>query len=143
DRSMTNRAGQAAWSLDDSYPIVDQGQRKVGFRFNAQGAKFFGDLSGNNIGKQLAIILDDKMISAPTLHSRINGQGEISGNTAEGGFSVKEQSYLISMLDAGSLPAQLAQDPISERTVGPQLGQDNLHRGLQACAIGLVVVVIF
>ena len=67
--------------------------------------------------------------------------GTIDGGSE--GFSPKELDYLVSTLSAGSLPAQLEDEPISERTVGPQLGQDNLRKGLLACVLGLVVVAVF
>jgi SecD/SecF fusion protein len=145
DKSMANHAGQAPWALDSSRPLTDPNttERKVGFNFDAQGAKYFGDLSGNNVGRQLGIVLDDRMISAPVLNQRINGSGEISGNHAAGGFTVKEQSYLVSMLSAGSLPARLTDEPISERQISSMIGADNLRYGLIACGIGLVIVTIF
>src|SRR5439155_13609490 len=94
--------------------------------------------------KRLGIVLDDRMISAPNVNEPITtGSGMISGSHAEGGFSEKDQSYLVSMLSAGSLPARLTDEPISEHTVGPQLGQDNLRRGLMSCIIGGALVVVF
>ncbi len=71
-------------------------------------------------------MLDDKLISAPLIHSQIGKSGTIDGGSK--GFSASELNYLINTLNAGSLPAQLADEPISERTVGPQLGEDNLSR---------------
>ncbi|MCS7033463.1 MAG: SecD/SecF family protein translocase subunit, partial [Phycisphaerae bacterium] len=78
------------------------------------------------------------MISAPNINQQISRQGIITGS-----FSTAELRYLISTLSAGSLPAQLADEPISERTVGPQLGEDNLRAGFIACAFGLGVVAVF
>src|SRR5581483_3683545 len=89
-------------------------------------------------GKRLGIVLDDKLISAPTIQAQIGRRGVITGK-----FSEAELNYLISTLNAGSLPARLADEPISEQTVGPQLGADNLRAGLQSCLIGLVVVGVF
>jgi len=141
DKSMAQREGQPRWSLQRAYPIFDAGERKVGFTFDPQGSRIFGELTGNNIGKPLAIVLDEKIISAPNINSQIFGSGEISGG--RGGFSQAEMNYLINTLNAGALPAQLTDEPISERTVGPQLGQDNLRRGLYACYFGLAVVAVF
>jgi SecD/SecF fusion protein len=142
DKSMANVEGQNRWALERAYPTsTEYGARVVGFRFDPQGAKFFGDLTGRNIGQMLAISLDDKIISAPRINSQIGREGIIDGG--EKGFSNAELTYLISTLNAGSLPAKLEDEPISERTVGPQLGQDNLRRGLAACAFGLVVVAVF
>jgi SecD/SecF fusion protein len=145
DKSMANRPGQANWALEKARGYTDPqtSERKVSFTFDAQGAQYFGDLSGSNIGKQLGIVLDDRMISAPVLNSKISGSGEITGNRSAGGFSAKEQGYLVSMLSAGSLPARLTDEPIREQTVGPQIGADNLRAGFIACGFGLFVVAVF
>ncbi|MDQ3439760.1 MAG: protein translocase subunit SecD, partial [Planctomycetota bacterium] len=142
DRSMTNTEGQNRWALERAYPQTNEyGARVVGFRFDPQGAKNFGDLTGRNVNRRLAIALDGKVISAPNIESQIGREGIINGG--EKGFNNAEFTYLISTLNAGSLPARLEDEPISERTVGPQLGADNLRRGLAACAFGLVVVAVF
>jgi SecD/SecF fusion protein len=140
--SMTAATG-APWALAGAYPMQDpqSGEREVGFTFDAQGAKYFGDLSGAHIGQPLGIVLDDRIISAPNLNSRITSSGRITGG--EGGFSNKDVSYLVSMLSAGSLPARLTDEPISEHTVGSQIGADNLRTGFIACGFGLVVVAVF
>ena len=83
-------------------------------------------------------MLDRRVISIATIQSAIGSNGEISGD-----FSEEDLRYMVSTFNAGSLPAQLEDEPISEHTVGPQLGQDNLRRGLYACAFGLVIVGIF
>jgi SecD/SecF fusion protein len=142
DKQMVNGPGVPHWALERAFPEPDEyGRRVAGFRFDPQGAKLFSDLTRNNIKQHLAIVLDDKVISAPQINSQISRQGTISGG--EKGFSQADLNYLISTLNAGSLPAQLAEEPISERTVGPQLGADNLRAGLRACMIGLVVVCVF
>ena len=90
----------------------------------------------------MAIMLDGRVISAPNINSPITGgSGIITGGG--NGFTAGEMDYLVRMLSAGSLPAQLNDEPISERTVGPQLGEDNLRAGLLACGLGLVVVAVF
>jgi SecD/SecF fusion protein len=138
-KSMTKQMSPA-WALIDARTVNDPstGERMVQFSFDAQGARYFGDLSGSNIGRPLAIVLDDRLISAPNLKSRIGAVGVIEGN-----FTAQDLNYLVRTLNAGSLPAQLAEEPISEKTIGPQLGADNLRRGLLACAVGLIVVAIF
>lgn len=142
DRAMTNRdPTKPRWALERAYPIFTVGERKVGFQFDAQGARSFSTLTGENVGRPLAIMLDDKLISAPTINQQISGSGEISGG--RGGFTQQDQNYLISTLNAGALPAQLTEQPISERTVGPQLGEDNLRAGFQACIVGMFVVAFF
>ncbi len=139
-QAMVHKEGSAGWGLQKAFPEYDQrsGDTVVGFQFDAQGGKLFGELSGANIGKPLGIVLDERVISAPNLISRIEGQGIITGDRTE-----KDREYLISTLNAGSLPARLADQPISERTVSPQIGGDNLRAGLYACFIGLAVVCVF
>ena len=150
--SMT-RASSEKWALDHANQESDQrGSRAVGFRFDPAGAKLFGDLTsywanfarrqGSDVHSRLAIVLDNKVISAPNIDEPITtGSGIISGGNA--GFDVKDADYLINTLNAGSLPAQLSNEPISEEQVGPTLGADNLYKGLIACGFGLVVVGVF
>lgn len=139
--SLDRSAGQ--WALAHAHVDQDNtGLPAVGFNFDAMGGKYFGDLTTKHVGKRMAIMLDGRVISAPNINSPITGgRGIITGG--QKGFTQTETTYLVRMLGAGSLPAQLDEDPISERTVGPQLGEDNLHRGLFACVLGLVVVFIF
>ena len=143
-KALDNRAGRAKWALERAYRTQGQfNEGVVGFTFDVQGAQYFGDLTRANVGKPMAIVLDEKVISAPNINEPITGgSGIISGGGA-GGFEPAELNYLVRTLSAGSLPAQLSEDPISERTVGPQLGRDNLMRGLIACIFGLVVVAVF
>ena len=139
EQSMDHRQGSTAWGLRSASRQFGQyGEPIVGFAFDPVGGRLFGELSGANIGKPLAIILDKRIISAPNLRARITDSGII-----EGDFTEDDVEYLVSTLNAGSLKAQLADEPISERTVGPQLGADNLKRGLLACVFGLVVVAVF
>jgi SecD/SecF fusion protein len=152
DASMT-KATLPKWALEHAYQEADdRGLRSVGFQFDAAGTKLFGDLTsywanyarrqGSEMRSRLAIVLDDKVISAPSIDEPITGgSGIIRGGDT--GFDVKEADYLINTLNAGSLPAQLSSEPISEEQVSPTLGVDNLYRGLIACAFGLVVVGVF
>ena len=142
EKSLDNREGRLRWKLER----VGRGTGRfneavVEFAFDTQGGKYFGELTGNNIDEPLAIILDNRVISAPNINSRIEGSGVIEGG--QNGFEPKELNYLITTLGAGSLPAELSEEPIREQTVGPQLGRDNLNRGLAACLFGLVVVAVF
>ena len=142
EKELVNGPGISRWALESAGSgSDDMGRSVVTFNFDPQGAKYFSQLTRTNIGNLLAIVLDDKIISAPSIRSEIGARGQIDGG--EKGYSPEELNYLVSTLSAGSLPAQLASEPISERTVGPQLGADNLKRGLIACAAGVVVVVIF
>ncbi len=142
NKSMANGQGQPKWSLESSFATQDQnGGNAVGFKFDPIGALQFGQLTGRNISNLLCAVLDGRVVSCATINSQINAQGIISGGT--GGFDRDELAYLVNTLGAGSLSAQLEDEPMVERTVGPQLGADNLRRGLMACVFGIVVVAIF
>jgi SecD/SecF fusion protein len=144
DRSMANRPGQSRWALETATEDRDQntGHRIVRFRFNVQGARYFAELTGTNVHQPLAIVLDERVISAPNINQQIGREGVITGG-GKTGFGADELEYLVSTLRAGSLPAQLADEPISERTVGPSIGADNLKRGFWSCVFGLAVVAVF
>ena len=123
--------------LDDARVQFDrQGRAIVGFTFNAEGGKIFGELTGANIGNQLAVILDNQVYSAPAIRSRINMRGQI-----EGRFTPQEAADLAVVLRAGSLsvPVEIEE----ERTVGPALGADSIQRGVRASVIGLSLILFF
>jgi preprotein translocase subunit SecD len=124
--------------LVDAQPAFDQnGRPAVNFRFNPQGARAFGDYTLENIGSPFAIVLDNEVISAPTIQSHIpGGSGIITGS-----FSVEESTNLAVLLRAGALPAELVF--LEERTVGPELGQDSIDAGKVAALIAMAGVVIF
>ncbi len=140
ERTLDERDGE--WGLASAQRQSDErGFRAVGFTFDTAGGLLFGDLTGPNVDRPLAIILDDSIISAPQLNGRITSNGQITGGQT--GFSEAEQKFLVNTLNAGALPARLSEDPISERTVGPQLGKDNLRAGFVACIAGLIIVAVF
>jgi SecD/SecF fusion protein len=143
DKSMVHREGNARdWALQRAYPTPSQrGDLIVGFEFDDAGSHLFADLTGNNINKPLGTVLDNKIITAPNIRSQISKSGTIDGG--EKGYTETERSYLINTFNAGSLPAQLDEQPISEREVGPQLGQENLRSGVIGCIAGLCVVAVF
>ena len=113
-----------------------QGRPIVGFTFNTEGGRIFGELTKENIGEQLAVILDERVYSAPSIRSQINMRGQI-----EGRFTPQEAADLAVVLRAGSLavPVQIEE----ERTVGPALGADSISRGVRASAVGLVLIFFF
>ncbi|MBW7849264.1 MAG: protein translocase subunit SecD [Rhodospirillales bacterium] len=124
-------------SLVDAQPSFQNNEPVVSFRFDSAGAKRFGDATKENVGRQLAILLDDRVISAPVIREPIlGGSGIISGN-----FTVQSANDLALLLRAGALPAPLV--ILEERTVGPDLGADSIRAGAIACVIGLVLVIIF
>lgn len=109
----------------------------VAFRFNATGARKFGDITSQNVGKPFAILLDNKVITAPVIRSAIlGGSGIISG-----GFTAESANDLALLLRAGALPAPLK--IIEERSVGPSLGADSIAAGTKASIIGIGLVVAF
>jgi preprotein translocase subunit SecD len=111
------------------------GEPVIGFSMTPDGARKFGDLTGNNVGKQLAIVLDNKIESAPRINNRIDDQGVI-----EGRFSQQQASDLSLILRSGSLPASLT--TLEERTVGPSLGRDSIRQGITASLIGFIALIV-
>lgn len=124
--------------LVDAQPAFDQnGSPAVNFRFNTSGARKFGDYTAENIGSPFAIVLDDEVVSAPTIQSHIpGGSGIITGR-----FSVEESTNLAVLLRAGALPAGL--EFLEERTIGPELGQDSIEAGKVATIVAFVAVLVF
>jgi SecD/SecF fusion protein len=143
DKSLDHREGQKQWALTGATPQQDNstGQQVVSFTFDAQGASDFGKLTQANINKPLAVVLDGKMVNSASIRSMITSSGQIDGG--KDGFSKSDLDYLVNTLSAGSLPAQLEDQPMSERHVEPELGRSNLVHGLVACLFGVVVVGIF
>ena len=126
-------------NLLDAQPQMDtqNNQTIVSFSLDRVGAKRFGKATSTGIGKQLAIVLDGKIISAPVIRETIaSGSGQISG-----GFNFQSATDLALLLRSGALPAPL--NIIEERTVGPDLGQDSINAGMIALAIGFLLVIIF
>ncbi|HET9870660.1 MAG TPA: protein translocase subunit SecD [bacterium] len=125
-------------SLVDAHVQPDQyGRPIVEFKLNADGGKKFGILTGDNIHRQLAIILDHRVYSAPTIQSRIaGGSGIITGS-----FTDEEARDLALVLRAGALPAPLK--ITGQFQVGPTLGADSVKKGTWAALLGLVLVLLF
>jgi len=113
------------------------GEWIVNFTFDAVGSREFGAVTQKNVGRPLAIVLDNRVISAPVIREPImGGKGQISGR-----FSAQSANDLAILLRGGALPAPLK--VIEERTVGPNLGADAIRTGIYACAIGGALVVAF
>ncbi len=126
-------------SLTNAQPAFDQqtGQSVVSFTFDTRGAITFGEITSKNVGKRFAIVLDDKVITAPVIQTAITGgSGQISGN-----FTAQSANDLAVLLRAGALPASL--DVVEERSVGPSLGADSIRAGLTAGVIASVLVLAF
>ena len=126
-------------NLLDAQPRMnnDTNETVVSFTLDRVGAKRFGKATSTGIGKQLAIVLDGKIISAPVIRDTIaSGSGQISG-----GFTFQSATDLALLLRSGALPAPL--NIIEERTVGPDLGQDSINAGMIALLIGFILVILF
>lgn len=124
--------------LTDAKQGFDQdGRAVVDITFNADGARRFGRVTQENVNKPFAIILDDKILSAPNINEPIlGGRAQISGN-----FTVQTANDLAISLASGKLPVKL--NVIEERTVGPDLGKDSIHKGVVASLIGTAGVILF
>ncbi len=117
----------------------------VNFAFNSAGASLFNVLTGSNLPdpanrlqSRLGIVLDGVLLSAPVLRSAISSSGQITGN-----FRQQDVDFLVGVLNAGSLPAALYSDPISEQRISPQLGADTIRSGARAMALATIVVLAF
>jgi preprotein translocase subunit SecD len=123
--------------LRNATPSIDEnGRPAVSFTLNSDGARRFGRATGENIGRQLAIVLDKRVQSAPTIESRITSEGRISGS-----FTQQEVANLALVLRSGALPASLTY--LEERVIGPTLGADSIRSGITASLVGLGLVVSF
>ena len=126
-------------NLVDAKPRMDTQNNEtiVSFTLDRVGAKKFGRATSENVGKQLAIILDGKIISAPSIREPIvGGSGQISGN-----FTFQSATDLALLLRSGALPAPM--NIIEERTVGPDLGKDSIRSGIISLIVGFCLVVLF
>jgi preprotein translocase subunit SecD len=122
--------------LNTARPGLGQfNQPIVEFSLTPDGAQKFGDLTGANINKPLAIVLDGRVVSAPNIHSKITDRGQI-----EGGFTQQQAEDLSTVLRSGALPASITY--LEERTVGPALGRDSIQQGLRAGIVGTGLVVL-
>ncbi len=123
--------------LTGATATYERGQPVVAFKFNSLGARKFAEITRKNVGKPFAIVLDNKVITAPRINEPIlNGSGIISGN-----FTVQSANDLALLLRAGALPAPLK--IIEERTVGPSLGADSIAAGEKAALLGIVLIMLF
>ncbi len=135
-----------AYLAGEGSNIGQSGRPVVTFRFNSQGARRFGDLTGANKrddttgkpGAPLGIILDGVLQSAPEIHSRITDSGEISGS-----YTQTDVDHLVEILKAGSLPAALQKEPVSEEKISPELGQDTIQRAWLSMGVSTALVLLF
>ncbi|MGB7284637.1 MAG: protein translocase subunit SecD [Candidatus Acidiferrum sp.] len=128
--------GRDLRSAAENRSTTNPGQWIVDFTLSAEAASRFGPFTQQNIGRQMAIVLDHRVYSAPVINGRIDDSGMIEGN-----FSQESAHDLAIVLRAGALPASIKY--IAERTVGPSLGADSIRHGVQASVLSLLVVMIF
>jgi preprotein translocase subunit SecD len=146
--SVSRAGGASQWYLVSSTPVItgqdlkgaqpqqgDMGQWEAGFTLSQEAAGRFEKFTSANINKRAAIIVDDKVLSAPTIQSRISDQGRIMGLGSQ-----QEAQDLALNLKAGSLPAKL--EFLEERSVGPSLGAESIRNGMAAGVAGVIAVVV-
>jgi SecD/SecF fusion protein len=134
---LTSAEGE--WQVSRAYQGRDElGRANIVFNMDTLGGQRLGELTREHVGDNMAVILDDRIITAPELQGRISTNGSISGD-----FSAEELRYIVQVLNAGALQARLSPEPISENTIGPSLGADNLESGLRAGIYALIAVSIF
>lgn len=125
--------------LKSADTVFDQntGKPAVSIEFNEEGSKKFEEITGRNMGKPLAILLDEEMVSAPTVNEKIvGGVAQISGS-----FTLEEAESLEVQLNAGALPVPVKL--VEEKTVGATLGEDSINKSVKAGLVGLVLVSLF
>ena len=139
DLTVSKRIIMSGDNLIDAQPRLDNqsNQPIVSFTLDRLGAQKFAKTTSNNVGKRLAIVLDDKIISAPSIREPITGgSGVISGS-----FTFQESTDLALLLRSGALPTPLT--IVEERTVGPDLGEDSIKSGSISLIVGFLLVIIF
>ncbi|MGB6484365.1 MAG: protein translocase subunit SecD [Candidatus Acidiferrales bacterium] len=149
--TATGQSGAVGWYLLNRSPIVtgadlrhstpgpdgnQPGFYQVNFSLSNEAAKRFGPFTASDIGRHMAIVLDNQVQSDPVINGRIDDQGEIEGN-----FTQQSAEDLSEILNAGALPASIKY--LEERTIGPSLGADSIREGVQASIASLIAVWIF
>jgi preprotein translocase subunit SecD len=136
---LKRRAVLTGDSLTDARVQIDTqyGDPYVSISFDARGARVFERITGENVGKRLAIVLDNNVYSAPVIRDRIaGGKAQITGH-----FTMNEAKDLAIVLRAGALPAPVI--ILEERTVGPSLGKDSIRKGFLSMVVGGLIVLVF
>lgn len=131
--------GEGVGTVSRAFRTNDEvGRPAIGFEMDPRGGVLLGGLTSQHVQNQMAVLLDDEIYTAPTLQSPISSSGRITGS-----FSGEEIDYVVRVLGGGSLQAKLSRDPISISSVGPELGSDNLHKGLVSALYSAIVVIGF
>lgn len=138
-RGMRLTQQEGDWRIANAFQTADDvGRPAIGFGMDSRGATKLGDLTGPNIGNKMAVLLDEEVYTAPTLQGNISRSGQISGD-----FTPDQISYIIQVMTAGSLSANLSPEPISQNTIAPEFGADNLASGYEAGKWALAAVSVF
>lgn len=131
--------GEGVGTVSRAFRTNDEvGRPAIGFEMDPRGAVSLGSLTSQHVQHQMAVLLDDEIYTAPTLQSAISSNGRITGS-----FSGEEIDYVVRVLGGGSLQAKLSRDPISISSVGPELGLDNLQKGLVSALYSIIIVAGF
>ncbi len=133
---MTQDEGK--WTLQQAAVFTGPEGLAIQFALDAQGERIMSSLTSANEGKQMAIVLDDEVYSAPTIQTVIHSRGQITGS-----FTRDEAAELARILQAGSLPRRLNPEPVSKTSFGPTIGERNRNVGFYAGVIGLILVAAF
>ncbi len=124
------------WGLEQAYPTTDEnGLPAIGFRMDPRGGARLGKLTGSHQQKPMAVLLDDRVYTAPNLLAKITRSGIIQGR-----FTSEDINYVRKVLNAGSLQARLSERPISQQTLAPSMGVDNLRSGLVAGVMAMLII---
>lgn len=125
--------------LSFSYAGHDETFRPaIHFTMTTDGSGKMGHVTQENLKRQLAIIFDNELLSAPTIQSRIDSQGQITGN-----FTQEEVDFIVGILKSGSMPVVMQKEPVSENQIGSILGQDTIKQGSRSVLIAMAVVFVF
>ncbi len=140
---LHTRAGVAGDKINNAsvQPDAQTGQPQVAVTLNRQGANQMEDLSGNNIGRKMAIVLDDEVRSDPIFNDRLSGNFVITLGSSPGKTVREEANDLVKVLKSGSLPARLQKE--FEIRVGADLGKESVEQGFLAFVVGLIAVIVF
>lgn len=134
DKRLTERDGKK-WVLTSAFQSRDQiGRPAISFQMDNVGGELLGELTGQNLQKHMAVVLDDEIYTAPTLEGRITTSGIIQGE-----FTQAEINYVIKVLSHGSMEGKLSKEPISVQVVAAEAGADNLRKGLTTGAVAFII----
>ena len=137
-QGKTAMPGGTGWTVKNPTVSFLEGEPVTAYQTDAIGAKLLSNLTSDHVGRMMAVVLDEKVLTTPVLRDRLSNRAQISG-----GFTQEEAKWLADLMRSGSLEAQIDGAPISTRTIGSSIGEDNKRAGLQAALTALILVAIF